>query len=196
MKIYTKFGDNGETHTLGLGKVNKDHIKVAFHGDVDELTSWLGVIASSFDDIRRYNLEEVDNLIAFVRLNQSRLLNTGTLAIGGETPEISEWVNDLEKEIDRMEEKLPKIREFILPGATKVDGFINVARSVCRRAERTTVSLSKQYEIDKGIIKYLNRLSDYLFVLSRYVNFLMGVPDILKNESEYVRSKRKIEESR
>jgi cob(I)alamin adenosyltransferase len=193
MKIYTKIGDNGDTYTLGAGKVSKDHIKIVVYGDIDELTSWLGVIASLLNEVKDCNLDEIDGLISFIRLNQNRLFDTGTLVIGGEIPEVSGWVEELEKEIDRMEEKLPKLRKFILPGATKVEGFINVARSVCRRAERSVVALSKQYEIDKEIIKYLNRFSDYLFVLARYVNFLMNVTDIVRDESIYVKNKRKIE---
>ncbi len=193
MKIYTKIGDSGDTYTLGGGKVTKDHIKIVVYGDIDELTSWLGVVVSLLSEVRDCNSEEVDRLISFVRLNQNRLFDTGSLVIGGDLPEVSGWVEDLEKEIDRMEEKLPKLRKFILPGATKVESFINVARAVCRRAERSVVSLSKQYEIDKEIIKYFNRFSDYLFVLARYVNFLMGTQDIVRDDSVYVRNKRKIE---
>ncbi|MCX8029514.1 MAG: cob(I)yrinic acid a,c-diamide adenosyltransferase [Brevinematales bacterium] len=190
LKIYTKIGDSGETYTLGGVKLGKDHIKIDVYGDIDELTSWIGVILSHIDVIQR-NDERV-RISEFLRLLQNRLFDTGTLVMGGNIEELDIWTAELEKEIDYIEDKLKPIKSFILPGGSKVASFVHIARCVCRRVERKVVSLSKSYEIDKNAIKYLNRLSDYFFVLARYLNYLLGVEDIKREESIYIKKKMKI----
>lgn len=194
LKIYTKVGDNGETYTLGGGKVKKSHIKIEVYGDIDELTSWLGVIVSYLSEfeVMADIKEEIKRIKDFLILNQNRLFDTGTLVIGGEIKELEEWIKDLEKEIDFIDTKLEPLRKFILPGGSKVSSFLHVARTVCRRAERRVVHLSETYPIDMNAIRYLNRLSDYLFVLARYLNKLLSIEDMVKNESIYVRKGLKI----
>ncbi|MGC8869891.1 MAG: cob(I)yrinic acid a,c-diamide adenosyltransferase [Brevinematia bacterium] len=197
LKIYTKIGDNGETYTLGGGKVRKSHIKIEVYGEIDELTSWLGVIISHLNDLKFENAseevgKEVERIINFLVSVQNRLFDTGTLVIGGEIKELESWTSELENEIDYMEGNLEPLKKFILPGGSKISSFIHIARTVCRRAERGVVKLSELYPIDLNAIKYLNRLSDYLFVLARYVNKIVGVKDIIKDESIYVKNKLKI----
>ncbi|MGC8766756.1 MAG: cob(I)yrinic acid a,c-diamide adenosyltransferase [Brevinematia bacterium] len=197
LKIYTKIGDNGETYTLGGGKVRKSHIKIEVYGEIDELTSWLGVIISHLNDLKFENAseevgKEVERIIDFLVSVQNRLFDTGTLVIGGEIKELESWTSELENEIDYMEGNLEPLKKFILPGGSKISSFIHIARTVCRRAERGVVKLSELYPIDLNAIKYLNRLSDYLFVLARYVNKIVGVKDIIKDESIYVKNKLKI----
>ncbi|MFN4245323.1 MAG: cob(I)yrinic acid a,c-diamide adenosyltransferase [Brevinematia bacterium] len=194
LKIYTKVGDDGYTFTLGGVKVRKDDLRIKAYGEIDELTSWLSVIVSHVDSIQ--DSYERERIVNFLNLVQNRLFDTGTLVIGMSIQDVKDWVSDIEKEIDYMEEKLKPIRKFILPGGSKLSSFTHVARCVCRRAEREVVELSSKVEIDKNIIMFLNRLSDYLFVLARYFNFLLNVDDIVRGESIYVKNKIKIKPNR
>lgn len=189
-KIYTKTGDKGQTYTLGGVRVNKDDLKIEVYGEIDELMSWIGVILSYMDELPEG--EEKERIIQNLRLIQNRLFDTGTLVIGGKIEELEEWTRDLEEEIDRMDESLPHIKSFILPGGSKLSSLTHVARCVCRRAERRMVSLASKQEFDENAIRYINRLSDYLFVLARYFNFLLGVEDVKRDTSIYVKKKIKI----
>lgn len=190
VKIYTKVGDEGETFTLGGIKVRKNDPRIEAYGDIDELTSWIGVIISHLDEIK--DISEKERIVSFLTLIQNRLFDTGTLVIGMKIDDVNEWTTDIEKEIDYIEDKLPPLRKFILPGGSKVSSFVHIARCVCRRAERSVVELSSLVDVDKSIIKFLNRLGDYFFVLARYLNMLLGVKDIVRDESIYVKKKIKI----
>lgn len=176
MKIYTKKGDKGETSLIGGVRLKKSDIRINAYGTVDELNSWLGVVK---------NIDEIngDKIITDIQRN---LFTIGShLASHPEKskmklPEINtNEISKLEIEIDRMGSELPELRNFILPGSSIENGYCNIARSVCRRAERCVVELSLESKVDEIIITYLNRLSDYLFVLSRYITMKQGDKDVL-----------------
>lgn len=177
-KIYTKTGDHGKTSLIGGTKVSKSHIRIDSYGTVDELNSWVGVVSDHLDDFSTQQiLKEV----------QDRLFTIGsTLACDPEKepklklPDLEEKdVELLEKEIDKMNESLLPMKSFILPGGAPVISFAHVARCVCRRAERICVAMQDEgMEIEPVILKYLNRLSDYLFVVARYAAHLLNVEDV------------------
>lgn len=165
MKIYTKKGDTGKTSLIGGTRVSKNHIRIEAYGTVDELNSWIGLLRDEAKDKR------VINLLIEVQKN---LFNIGALLAADpkknkmKLPDIKEeQVVLLEKEIDRMNESLPPIKNFLLPGGHVIISHCHIARCVCRRAERNVVQLDSVSGVEPTIIKYLNRLSDYLFVLSR-----------------------------
>lgn len=171
MKIYTKTGDKGETSLLGGTRVSKAHQKLEAYGTVDELNSTIGLIAA-MNPVHQNFLLNI----------QHKLFNIGSeLAaekdLSFPLPELTEEeINVLEKEIDRLNEKLPKLKNFILPGGSVMSAHTQIARCVCRRAERNVVGLNESKYTT--IIGYLNRLSDYLFVLSRDFLRLEGVKEI------------------
>lgn len=166
MKIYTKTGDKGQTSLIGGTRVPKHHLRIEAYGTVDELNSWIGLLRDQqIDDHSITSLIEI----------QDRLFTIGSLL--AEDPEGSrmelpplqeEDVLFLEREIDRMDGILPSLRSFVLPGGHSVVSYTHIARSVCRRCERNVSHLSENSPVDQRIGVYLNRLSDYLFVLSRF----------------------------
>lgn len=165
MKIYTKTGDEGTTGLFGGKRVSKADLRIETYGTVDELNSWIGVLRD-----QEINAGRKPVLLAI----QDRLFTIGSsLATEpGNTkvkiPAMTEQnILDLEKEIDGMETELPPMRSFVLPGGHPSVSFCHVSRTVCRRAERLVISLHETEPVDLLILKYLNRLSDYLFVLSR-----------------------------
>ncbi|MGB3153522.1 MAG: cob(I)yrinic acid a,c-diamide adenosyltransferase [Chitinophagaceae bacterium] len=178
MKIYTKTGDDGITSLIGGTKVLKSHIRIEAYGTVDELNSYIGLCKDLLtDEPEKIILVEV----------QERLFTIGSsLACdpGKKSkmllPDLKETdVELLEKEMDRMNETLPDMKHFILPGGHTTLSHFHIARCVCRRAERCCVRLeSESPEIEKIIIRYLNRLSDFLFVLSRYYGHRLNVAEI------------------
>lgn len=171
-KIYTKTGDKGKTALIGGTRISKSNIRIEAYGTVDELNSWIGCVYDQVTDSSLKNtLKEI----------QDRLFTLGSsLACDPEKntkmeiPDLHpEDISMLEKEIDRMHESLPELKSFILPGGDKVASQCHVARCVCRRAERICVAIQEDNQfIDPIVIQYLNRLSDYLFVLARYILFL------------------------
>lgn len=189
-KIYTKTGDKGQTYTLGGVRVSKDNPRIEVYGELDELMSCIGIILSHIDELP--NGKDKDRIVDSLRLIQNRLFDTGTLVIGGKIDELEEWTQDLEEEIDRMDDKLPLVKSFILPGGSKLSSFTHIARCVCRRAERRMVNLASRQEFDCNAIKYMNRLSDYLFTLARYFNYLLDVEDVKREGSIHVKKKIKI----
>lgn len=165
MKIYTKTGDDGTTSLFGGKRVSKADLRIDTYGTVDELNSWIGVLRDqSVNQPRKEILIEI----------QDRLFTIGsTLATEpGNTkvkiPLLTEGdIEFLEKQMDRMELALAPMRFFVLPGGNEAISFGHVARTVCRRAERLTIALNQSEPVNELVIKYLNRLSDYLFVLCR-----------------------------
>jgi cob(I)alamin adenosyltransferase len=175
MKIYTKTGDLGETSLIGGVRVKKSNIRIDAYGTVDELNSWIGVIR---------NIDVLNNPLIFQNI-QDLLFTVGShLASHPEKgrmklPEILESdIVLLENEIDKMELELAPLSNFVLPGSSTENGFCHVARTVCRRAERCTVELALNESVEPIVIRYLNRLSDYLFVLSRYITLKQNGNDI------------------
>jgi cob(I)alamin adenosyltransferase len=176
-KLYTRTGDQGETALFGGGRVPKDHPRVEAYGSVDELNSALGV-AVSFVRQRR--------LAAALRSIQNELLNVGS-ELAAESGALAEKgrtfidpegrIADLERLIDEYDAKLPLLRTFILPSGSQAGALLHLARSLCRRAERAVVHLSRQEDVNPHVIVYLNRLSDLLFVLARYVNKAARKPE-------------------
>jgi cob(I)alamin adenosyltransferase len=164
MKIYTKQGDQGKTSLIGGRRVPKNDIKIETYGTVDELNSWIGLLRDQ-QIAKKY----IDQLLEI----QDRLFTAGSLlaAEDGHKMQLPELDNKdvsfLEESIDKMNENLPEMRSFVLPGGHQTVSYCHIARCVCRRAERLCVALN-QVENNYGLImQYLNRLSDYLFVLSR-----------------------------
>ena len=167
MKIYTKTGDNGLTSLIGGTRVPKYHIRIESYGTVDELNSWIGLV-------RDQNITEHDRDL--LKQIQDRLFTIGSsLAADPERSKMvipdlhTEDIELLEQEMDQISTKLPELNHFILPGGSNAISYCHIARCVCRRAERITVHLAGDSLIDKKIIVYLNRLSDYLFILGRKI---------------------------
>lgn len=183
LKIYTKTGDKGKTSLIGGTKVFKSDLRIEAYGTVDELNSFAGLC---LDYLKQHN---ISNVLAEI---QDRLFTIGSaLACDPEKetksdshrmkiPDLHEEdVQLLEKEIDKMNETLPPMKSFILPGGHVAVSALHVARCVCRRAERCCVRLlKKEKEAPELIIKYLNRLSDYLFVLARFTGHKLNVQEI------------------
>lgn len=178
IKIYTKTGDLGKTALIGGTKVPKSHIRIEAYGTVDELNSWIGLLSDLYNDAQtNTTLKEI----------QDRLFTIGSsLACDPEKeplmkiPDLKEAdIILLEKEIDRMNDSLPPMKFFILPGGHVIISQMHIARCVCRRAERGIVNM-KEHDlfVEPLIIKYLNRLSDYLFVLSRYAANTLQIAEI------------------
>lgn len=176
MKIYTRKGDSGTTQLIGGTRVSKNHIRIEAYGTIDELNSYIGLTSDSLtDNIVKDLLKEI----------QDRLFTIGsTLASDPEKsrmkiPDLKEEdVELLEQEMDKMNERLPEMKSFILPGGIAANSICHITRCVCRRAERLTVALSENETVEPLVIKYLNRLSDYLFVLSRKISMDAGVDEI------------------
>lgn len=163
MKIYTKTGDKGSTSLLNGKRVAKYHPRLHAYGTVDELNSWMGMV-------RDY---AAGDLIEEIVIIQETLFSIGShLAVEGEVsfklPEIpANGIEKLEKAMDKMDAALPELRSFVLPGGHPAVSHCHVARTVCRRAERHIVALAEQADVAEPIVKYVNRLSDFLFMLSR-----------------------------
>lgn len=174
-KIYTKTGDLGKTGLWGGKRVLKSDIQIDSYGSVDELNSWLGLIATF-----EYNC--IDREL-FYQI-QSNLFNIGSILAKDpekemELPQVhASDVKILEDQIDVIDSNLPKLMNFILPGGSREVAEIHIARTVCRRAERACVLFGQQIEIDSIIITYLNRLSDYLFILARAAAIESGKGEI------------------
>ncbi|MEP7166049.1 MAG: cob(I)yrinic acid a,c-diamide adenosyltransferase [Ferruginibacter sp.] len=177
-KIYTKTGDLGKTSLIGGTKVAKSHLRIESYGTVDELNSYTGLVNDLLTD------EHSKDILKEI---QDRLFTIGSsLACDPEKeplmkiPDLKEAdILLLESEIDKMNEVLPEMKSFILPGGDIAVSTIHIARCICRRAERVCVHLQQEnLFVDPLVIKYLNRLSDYFFVLSRYTGHLLQVPEI------------------
>lgn len=172
MKIYTKTGDSGTTALFGGSRVPKHHLRIESYGTVDELNSNIGMIRSYEIDAHSKNiLIQIQNHLFTIGATLATDPKRAVLKSGKERLNI-EKVNEekiklLEDEMDRMNETLPPLTHFILPGGSPLVSSCHIARTVCRRAERRATALSEQNEVDPLVIKYLNRLSDYLFVLAR-----------------------------
>jgi cob(I)alamin adenosyltransferase len=165
MKIYTRKGDKGATSLIGGRRVLKSHIRINAYGTVDELIAFIGVVRDHIN-----NNEIIDQLI---QIQDQLMIGASILAADPDAgdvkiPKLSdESIVWLETSIDNMDSKLPTLSNFILPGGHPAVSFCHVARTICRRAERNVLSLSESDDVPDIIIRYLNRLSDYLFVLSR-----------------------------
>ena len=179
-KLYTRTGDIGTTMLFGMGRVAKDHPRVEAYGTVDELNSTLGV-AISFLPARGAIAKALGGV-------QNELFNIGSELASGKEGKAAEAaklfvdaeakIASLERLIDQYDAKVPPLRTFILPSGTQAGALLHLCRTVCRRAERAVVTLSHGDAVNPDILGYLNRLSDLLFVLARYVNKAAGKPEM------------------
>ena len=185
MKIYTGSGDRGKTSLFSGERISKNNLRTEAYGDLDELNSCLGALTAAMEESHESRVE--------IRQIQSELFHIGALLAttpGSPSAAALEPLDEqksryLETAIDRMDQHLPPLKEFILPGGRMTAALAHLARTVCRRAERHVVGLSEgettnqRPEAYQAILVYLNRLSDYLFVLARYCNHLAGEADVL-----------------
>ncbi|MCB0661211.1 MAG: cob(I)yrinic acid a,c-diamide adenosyltransferase [Saprospiraceae bacterium] len=174
-KIYTKTGDKGETSLFGGKRLPKYHLRIESYGTVDELNSYIGLVRDNLQDkVIRSTLKDV----------QDRLFTIGSNLASDpdkqmKVPDLKQSdIEMLEKEMDRMEKELPVLKNFILPGGHPAVSECHIARCVCRRAERNVVALAVDEKVEPIIITYLNRLSDYLFMLSRKIALDLGVQEV------------------
>lgn len=175
-KVYTKTGDKGTTSLIGGTRVKKSDIRIESYGTVDELNSFIGLLATYVDE------KETADLLAEI---QNVLFNVGCNLAMGESfkKEIKESVvadaliEHVEKAIDRMQAAIPELKSFVIPGGSRSASTAHVCRTVCRRAERLIIALDENSEVDRNLMAYVNRLSDYFFVLSRYLNNIEKVDE-------------------
>ena len=177
-KVYTRAGDAGKTRLIGSEQRWKDDARVEAYGTVDELNSEIGLCRELINNAEN---EKFNSLIQILKSVQNELFNLGTqlaLAKKGNVKKLPQLSNDaiskLESGIDTMNESLSELTSFVLPGGSVINAQFHMARNVCRRAERRTVTLLKKENVDPVNIQYLNRLSDALFVWSRWVSNVLG----------------------
>jgi cob(I)alamin adenosyltransferase len=185
-RIYTRGGDKGETSLVGGQRVPKDALRIECYGTVDELNAFVGMACVSAGEFA--SLAEFAGILKRV---QHELFNLGSILatrpddVHPKQPRITNVeVEQLEREIDSMNEGLPKLRSFVLPGGCRLNTELHACRTICRRAERIAVSLSREENVPAEAIRYLNRLSDALFVWSRWVNKTLGVAEVLWQPNE------------
>jgi len=176
-KIYTKTGDKGETSLIGGTRVPKYHERIEAYGTLDELNSFIGYLR---DQLTHHHLREV-----LLRIQENLFIAESELAtdpgkeLSRKLPFLTEAnVIELEREIDAMNLHLPDLSSFILPGGHPLVSLCHVCRTVCRRAERIIIKLASDMSVDEILIKYINRLSDYLFVLARELAFISNIADL------------------
>lgn len=180
--LYTKMGDNGETGLVGGTRVSKADARIDLYGEVDELNSWVGIALSQFD-IQKFG-EEAD----YLKRVQCFLFDLGSnLACEADqrekfkVPKLSEdVVSELEQKIDIMDSACPKLTNFILPGGSKASANLHLCRTVCRKIERKMIQFRIQHKEELPIhaVPFMNRLSDFFFVLSRYINIKLGIEEV------------------
>jgi cob(I)alamin adenosyltransferase len=176
MKIYTKTGDSGNTSLIGGTRIPKHHQRIEAYGTVDELNSWIGLIGDECDH---------KELKLFLRNLQHHLFDLGSNLAADpkkntmKLPEVEESeVLEIEAWIDKMNDDLPELRNFILPGGHPKVSHIHIARCVCRRAERNMVALHENDPMNETLIHFINRLSDFLFVMARYTALILKTDEI------------------
>lgn len=175
-KIYTKTGDTGQTALFGGKRLPKSHLRIECYGTVDELNSYIGLVRDRSDDEHvRAILFEIQNRLfdlgANLATDPSKQLTTPTIAPTD--------IQLLENEIDKMEATLPPLKNFILPGGHPTVSHCHVARCICRRGERLVVALNMEEPVSPAVLQYLNRLSDFLFVLARKIGQDLGAEEVI-----------------
>ena len=189
-RIYTRGGDSGETSLVGGQRLPKDALRIECYGTVDELNAFLGLACLSAETV-------VPDLATILKRVQNELFNLGSILatrsedIHPKQPRVTAVeIAQLETEIDLANESLAPLRSFVLPGGSRLSAELHVCRTVCRRAERLTVALAREETIPQEAIQYLNRLSDALFIWSRWVNHVLRAPEVLWRPNESASGKR------
>jgi cob(I)alamin adenosyltransferase len=176
MKIYTKTGDKGQTSLLGGTRISKSHPRIEAYGTIDELNSYIGLVRDqAVNESRKDLLKEIQDRLFTIGSHLAADPERNTKKVPDLLPTDIEL---LEQAMDMMDAELPELRFFVLPGGHQAVSFCHLARTVCRRAERLVIAFSEEVVIEEMIIKYLNRLSDYLFVLSRKMAQELGAEEI------------------
>ncbi len=184
-RIYTRSGDHGQTGLVGGQRVAKNDLRIECYGTVDELNAFIGAARIMAEECSR-NCAPLAAFAASLKRVQHELFNLGSILatlpedVRSKQPRVtSVEVERLEREIDAANEELQPLRSFVLPGGSRLDAELHICRTVCRRAERRLVSLAREQSVDETALHYLNRLSDALFVWSRWVNNKLGAPETL-----------------
>ncbi|WP_159517467.1 cob(I)yrinic acid a,c-diamide adenosyltransferase [Sunxiuqinia indica] len=176
VRVYTKTGDDGTTGLIGGARVKKYNIRLESYGTVDELNSHVGlIVAMDIDEKAKEVLKHIQCVL--FTIGAQLATDDSVSEFKKQIPCKTEDIEMLEKEMDQMFEVLPKLNSFILPGGSIAAAHTQIARTVCRRAERRIIELSEQNEVNKNLVKFINRLSDYLFVLGRKISFDENVPE-------------------
>lgn len=184
MKIYTKTGDKGETGLIGGTRISKSDVRIEAYGTVDELNSFIGMLLCyKAVGTQKDVLETIQNKLFVIG---SHLATDTTVTQISKKSIITEHdILKIENEIDKMNDELPELTAFILPGGSVEGSFCHICRTISRRAERRIIELDILHNVDNHIIVYANRLSDYFFTLARFVSFKLGVKEILWKNVEY-----------
>ncbi len=175
MKVYTKTGDGGMTSLFGGKRVSKNDLRLETYGTIDELNAVIGLAVVKVESEKSKEL--------LIKIQNDLFVAGSDLAAPNENakypiPRIKkEMVEFLEEQIDEIDSQIPQLKNFILPGGTEGASVLNIARTICRRAERKTVALKEIEKINEMVIVYLNRLSDFLFELARFENFITNTPE-------------------
>jgi len=179
-RIYTKRGDRGETSLVGGQRLPKDDLRIECYGTVDELNAFVGMACVSASEAGLTGLAQILTRVQHELFNLGSILATLPEDVHPKQPRVTEEeVLRLETDLDRMNEGLPELRSFVLPGGTRLNTELHACRTICRRAERLLVALARKENVDDVGIRYLNRLSDALFVWSRWANHQLKTPEIL-----------------
>ena len=177
-KIYTKTGDDGTSGLIGGTRVEKFDQRLEAYGTVDELNSWIGIISTVVTDAATIEtLLKIQNNL-FV-IGSHLATDDEKSGLRSQLPCSGDDIILLEHEIDRMQNQLPELMNFVLPGGLTAAAQTHVARTVCRRAERRITAIVHTANVNENVVRFINRLSDYLFVLSRYINFLNQKPEVI-----------------
>ena len=184
-RVYTRRGDQGETSLAGGQRVPKDGPRIEAYGTVDELNSFLGAARVTATELAATEAR-LSLLVAILLRIEHELFNLGSILatlpedVHPKQARVTDAeVAQLESEMDRMNEELPPLRSFVLPGGSRLDAELHICRTVCRRAERATVALGRVESIPPDAVRYLNRLSDALFVFGRWASHITGAPETL-----------------
>jgi cob(I)alamin adenosyltransferase len=183
-RIYTRTGDAGQTHLVGGQRISKDDLRIDCYGTVDELNAFIGAARATSEELSG-RVEQLRGFSAILKRVQHELFNLGSILatlpedVHPKQPRVTVAdVQQLEHEIDEANAELKPLRSFVLPGGSRLDAELHICRTVCRRAERLLVSLAREQNVPEAL-QYLNRLSDALFVWSRWVNHVSGAPETL-----------------
>jgi len=177
MKLYTKTGDKGQTGLIGGTRVQKNDVRLEAYGSVDELNSFIGLLTT-------HSISEID--LVFLRIIQNQLFTVGSI-LATDTTKVAlpqafllseDDVTLIEQEIDRLDNLLPSLSSFILPGGSQAGALCHICRTITRRAERRMFDMNEYYNVDNQILVYFNRLSDYFFALSRFLTINNGGEEI------------------